>query len=693
MFEKIILGQGIGDPNGDSAYDAFTKMNNNMESLTNTVDNFVGASYENIDLSVEDALKRLEVINTTKLDELKTSNKLTLDTFVNNAEISLGNLESVAVERNLALAELQQSLATAVESADVNKQEILLNISTTLSTASDTLSTDNTRLVTQEVMRLDREVDSVLVNINTRMTAVENTANSTKQNLDNKLVESENRVVVLESNVTQLLSDVDTNIDLKLLNIQDQLNIRLDKFNEDTAGILEGSLSEKTRKLLNPVLIQGVSFDGSIDINLNTFSTNQDGLVPKTANALPGTYLDSTGAWINPTESITGTLGKPYGIALLDGQGKVPSDQLPSYVDDVLEFDTLSVFPSTGETGKIYIDTTTNITYRWTGTTYVKITAGEVSSVNGRKGVITLAKIDVGLGLVDNTADADKNVLHALTADSLATAINIQGVSFTGATDIELPIFSAVIDGLVPKKVGDTSTKFLREDGTWVIPTNTTYSIMTQSEAETGTANTSRVITAGVLKAAITQHSPTPDTFTGTTSTGLVPARDGNTTTNYLREDGTWTAPPNTTYSAMSAAELTTGTSTSSRSITAKVLGDEFDKYLPLIGGTLAGDLNVTGTIVATGNITAFSDARLKHNIKPIGKALDKVNMLNGVTFTRNFDNKDAVGLIAQDVLKAMPEAVVNKDDYMTVDYMGLVGLLVESIKELDKRIELLEGK
>lgn len=64
---------------------------------------------------------------------------------------------------------------------------------------------------------------------------------------------------------------------------------------------------------------------------------------------------------------------KANGIATLDGGGKVPAAQLPSYVDDVLEFPAKSVFPATGETGKIYISTNDGKTWRWTGSQYVEI--------------------------------------------------------------------------------------------------------------------------------------------------------------------------------------------------------------------------------------------------------------------------------------------------------------------------------
>jgi len=67
--------------------------------------------------------------------------------------------------------------------------------------------------------------------------------------------------------------------------------------------------------------------------------------------------------------------GSPNGVAELDSAGKVPSSQLPSYVDDVVEYNSRNDFPLTGETGKIYIDTSTNLSYRWSGSTYVAISA------------------------------------------------------------------------------------------------------------------------------------------------------------------------------------------------------------------------------------------------------------------------------------------------------------------------------
>lgn len=75
----------------------------------------------------------------------------------------------------------------------------------------------------------------------------------------------------------------------------------------------------------------------------------------------------------------TSSLGKASGVAELDSSGKVPSSQLPSYVDDVIEATAKSNFPTTGEAGKIYVDTSTNKTYRWSGSAYAEISSGGVS--------------------------------------------------------------------------------------------------------------------------------------------------------------------------------------------------------------------------------------------------------------------------------------------------------------------------
>ena len=121
------------------------------------------------------------------------------------------------------------------------------------------------------------------------------------------------------------------------------------------------------------------------------------------------------------------TKGKANGLASLDDSGKVPSTQLPSYVDDVLEFDQLDQLPKPGESGKIYVVTSTNLQYRWSGTDYVEISKslalGETSSTAypGDKGKTTT---DIVNSLSDNlvndvlVSQSDKNSV-SLTIKSI----------------------------------------------------------------------------------------------------------------------------------------------------------------------------------------------------------------------------------------------------------------------------------
>lgn len=105
----------------------------------------------------------------------------------------------------------------------------------------------------------------------------------------------------------------------------------------------------------------------------NTGDQDLSGLVP-TSRTVNGKALSS-----NITLSAS-----DVGAAGLDESGKVPASQLPSYVDDVLEYADATGFPPTGETGKIYIALNTNLTYRWSGSGYVEISQslalGETSS-------------------------------------------------------------------------------------------------------------------------------------------------------------------------------------------------------------------------------------------------------------------------------------------------------------------------
>jgi hypothetical protein len=108
------------------------------------------------------------------------------------------------------------------------------------------------------------------------------------------------------------------------------------------------------------------------------------------------------------------------------------------------------------------------------------------------------------------------------------------------------------------------------------------------------------------------------------------------------------------------------------------------------IGTTsLSYNLDVSGTIRATGDIIAYSDARVKENVKTISDALNKVKALRGVSYNKIGETKNSVGVIAQELLGVIPEAVQQDNEGMySVAYGNLVGVLIEAIKEQQHQIE-----
>ena len=142
----------------------------------------------------------------------------------------------------------------------------------------------------------------------------------------------------------------------------------------------------------------------------------------------------------------TSEKGTANGVAELNENGIILTSQLPSYVDDVLEFNTYNDFPQEGESGKIYIDLSTNKTYRWGGSSYVEISPslalGETSSTayRGDRGKVAydhsqltsgnphnVTKAQVGLGNVDNTSDLNKPISTA-TQTALDTKTSVVDV-------------------------------------------------------------------------------------------------------------------------------------------------------------------------------------------------------------------------------------------------------------------------
>lgn len=164
-------------------------------------------------------------------------------------------------------------------------------------------------------------------------------------------------------------------------------------------------------------------------------------------NAAVKTVAGRTGDIVLSVSDVAGALsisqiGVNNGIAPLDNTGKVSSTYLPSYVDDVLEFNDFSIFPTPGETGKIYVDISTNKIYRWSGSTYIEIVGSPGTTDAVPEGSVNLYYTTARVNELISTFAAAGTVNKA---DKFSTArtINITGAVvgsavFDGSTDITI---------------------------------------------------------------------------------------------------------------------------------------------------------------------------------------------------------------------------------------------------------------
>lgn len=186
----------------------------------------------------------------------------------------------------------------------------------------------------------------------------------------------------------------------------------------------------------------------------------------------PGADYTKQSSWIligdtselnSKVQQFINSKGAPNGLASLNESGIIPSAQLPSYVDDVIEVDTFSNLPGTGESGKIYIVQDTNLTYRWSGTDYVEISKslalGETSSTAypGNKGKATTDKLNrIPDKLITDTINVKQStteaVLNFTTYRQEAQQIGRNTLTITSATTSQAGLMSSSdktkLDGL-----------------------------------------------------------------------------------------------------------------------------------------------------------------------------------------------------------------------------------------------------
>ena len=355
-----------------------------------------------------------------------------------------------------------------------------------------------------------------------------------------------------------------------------------------------------------------------------------------------------------------------------------------------------------------------------------------VTSVASKTGDVSLVKGDVGLGNVDNTSDANKPISTA-TQTALDLKSPLASPTFTGTVTIPTPILSddstkaattayvtdkiqevvaaapAALDTLneLAAAIGDdanfasTVTTSLGEK---LVKASNLSDLTDAAAARTnlgvdaaGTVNYTHPSHPGddfsVDSGALTGATVISDIDINVTTDTLGHVTDANgtiaTRTLTLADLG-YTGATNATanvgdITSVGAGNGLTGGGTSGAVTLNVVAGNG----LSVAADSISMSGTYTGNFTATGDISAYSDSRLKKDVKTIEGALDKTKELRGVEFTRIADDAKSIGVIAQELESVLPELVLTDDEGMkSVNYAQITGLLIEAVKELSAKVD-----
>lgn len=368
------------------------------------------------------------------------------------------------------------------------------------------------------------------------------------------------------------------------------------------------------------------------------------------------------------------TDAKIQGMSASKLTGTIPQANLPSYVDDVLEYNGQSNFPDTGETGKIYVDTSTNRTYRWGGSSYVEISSslalgttsstafrGDYGNTAYQHATAKGSAFASGLYKITTNAQGHVTAATAVTKNDI-TALGIPGSDTNTNTTYMLTKSGSTItlegsDGSSSEVTDANTTYTLSSFGVTATAAELNYTdgvtsnIQTQLNGKAASSHTHDIAStaaAGFLRQLngstssflrgdgtwATPPNTTYSTFGGAStsaagSTGLVPAPSAGAATRYLRSDGTWTTPPdtNTTYSAMKGATASTAGATG---LVPAPSAGAATRYLRSDGTwAVPPDTNTTYTLSSFG-ITATA-AEL-NKLDGVTVTSTEINYLDGVT-------------------------------------------------------------
>ena len=280
------------------------------------------------------------------------------------------------------------------------------------------------------------------------------------------------------------------------------------------------------------------------------------------------------------------------------------------------------------------------------------------------------------------------DVTSNVNVTGVVTATSFDGdVTGTATTATNLADGANITTGIITSArlgSGVDAAKFLRGDGTWQTVSTGGASGLWESNA-TG-INTSTNIGIGTTNASLA--TLTVDVGSATTAV-VVQGSEGQlfSVTNSLSSGSVFSVNdisgiPSIDVDADGTIQLAPFSNTEFIGIGTTNPGMKLHVF---------GDATITGVITST-DFNTTSDIRFKTNIQPIDNPINKIIQIDGVSFNWKSDNRPALGVIADQVEKILPQ-LVNGDDPKTVNYNGLIGLLIEAVKEQQTQIDSLKER
>ena len=390
-------------------------------------------------------------------------------------------------------------------------------------------------------------------------------------------------------------------------------------------------------------VITATTFSGNVNAGVGTITT-----LGSTSGTI--TNLTGTATTIGTVKIVSGIITATSGVVTYYGDG--------TYLTGTASSPNLQAVLNTGNTSTIGFSITGVSTL-----TTLNSTSGTITNISGTNLNYS------GIGTITNLSGVNINVTGVVTATSfVGSGANLTGIANT-ANIVSTAITTGTLNVTTSAVIGTGLT--LSSSGINVTGVVTATSFVGSGANLTGIANTANIVSTAITTGILNVGTGITANASGINVTGVI------TATSFVGSGSGLTGAGSTVFDDTTTNQefFPLFTATTSGTITASGISTSKLTYNPSTGAMTAVDFNST------------SDINLKENIHTVGNALEITEQLRGVSFDWKETGRSSYGVIAQELEAVLPE-LVKQGEVKSVNYNGIIGVLIEAIKELKKEIE-----